>query len=207
MKRNPDKMERDIIAAARQQFLEKGFEQTKMGEIALSLKISRPKLHYYFRTKDILFQAVFADIVGSLIPPVQDILTSQVSFFEKLDQIVEVYFTLFTRYPQIPRFMVNEINRDLPHIIVTIKSLGVEPLLSEVLATLDGEMSRGTIKRVPVSMIFSTFYSSLTFPFLSNKLISQMFFDDKAQLQQFHDEWKRQTVRQMKTLFTEAPVA
>ena len=60
-----------IIEAARKTFIEKGFAQTSMSDIAEAAGINRPTLHYYFRTKDIMFQAVYGGILKSILPKIQ----------------------------------------------------------------------------------------------------------------------------------------
>ena len=67
-------MENKIINAARALFIEKGYAETSMSEIATRVGINRPALHYYFRTKDKMFQAVIGGIVSSIIPKVFDAL-------------------------------------------------------------------------------------------------------------------------------------
>ena len=51
-------MEQKIVSAAKKLFIEKGYEETNMTDIAAEIGINRPTLHYYFRTKDIMFKAV-----------------------------------------------------------------------------------------------------------------------------------------------------
>lgn len=45
-------LEQQIIKTAQQLFIEKGFVETSMSDIAATVGINRPTLHYYFRTKD-----------------------------------------------------------------------------------------------------------------------------------------------------------
>ena len=54
-----NELEYQIIETAKQLFIEKGFVETSMSDIAAKVGINRPTLHYYFRTKDRMFQAVF----------------------------------------------------------------------------------------------------------------------------------------------------
>lgn len=54
-----ENIESRIIEAAKQEFIKKGFEQTSMSDIAAVVGINRPTLHYYFRTKDKMFQSSF----------------------------------------------------------------------------------------------------------------------------------------------------
>ena len=56
-------LEQQIIKTAQQLFIEKGFVETSMSDIAATVGINRPTLHYYFRTKDKMFKAVFGSIV------------------------------------------------------------------------------------------------------------------------------------------------
>ena len=44
-------MESRILEAAKQVFVTKGYEATKMGDVAAKAGIGRTALHYYFRTK------------------------------------------------------------------------------------------------------------------------------------------------------------
>ena len=47
-----NELEYQIIETAKQLFIEKGFVETSMSDIAAKVGINRPTLHYYFRTKD-----------------------------------------------------------------------------------------------------------------------------------------------------------
>lgn len=65
---NNEDVEKKIVEAAKELFIENGFAETSMSDIAAKVGINRPVLHYYFRTKDKMFQAVFGNIILSLFP-------------------------------------------------------------------------------------------------------------------------------------------
>ena len=65
---NNEDLEKKIIEAAKELFIENGFAETSMSDIAAKVGINRPALHYYFRTKDKMFQAVFVISYFLLIP-------------------------------------------------------------------------------------------------------------------------------------------
>ena len=50
-----------ILEAAKEVFIAKGFDGARMQEIADTAEINKALLHYYFRNKDKLFEAVFED--------------------------------------------------------------------------------------------------------------------------------------------------
>ena len=51
-------IEQNVIACAHRLFIEKGYVNTSMSDIAAAVGITRPALHYYFRTKERLFRAI-----------------------------------------------------------------------------------------------------------------------------------------------------
>ncbi len=76
-------MESRIIEAAKRVFVRKGYEATKMGDIAADVGISRTAMHYYFRTKEMLFDAIFGQLMGALLPNIEMIVDEPVSCLEK----------------------------------------------------------------------------------------------------------------------------
>ncbi|MDO4161073.1 MAG: helix-turn-helix domain-containing protein, partial [Prevotellaceae bacterium] len=94
MKENhTDDMESRIIFVAKKMFIEKGFTETSMSDIAAQVGINRPGLHYYFRTKERMFQAVFGQIVLSFLPEIKDIMIQQnVPFDKRIENIIDAYY-------------------------------------------------------------------------------------------------------------------
>ena len=86
-----NELEYQIIETAKQLFIEKGFVETSMSDIAAKVGINRPTLHYYFRTKDRMFQAVFGSIVMSLLPKVQEIIQQELPFIDRVSLILDKY--------------------------------------------------------------------------------------------------------------------
>ena len=106
-------MENKIIEIAKNVFIEKGYAETSMSEIAAKVGINRPGLHYYFRTKDKMFEAVFGDIIMSIIPKVFDILIQKdKKIGKRVEEIIDTYYKLFLENPKLPMFVIREINRD-----------------------------------------------------------------------------------------------
>lgn len=65
-----------MIDSARRLFIEKGFEDTTMCDIAELAGVNRSTLHYYFPNKDVMFKAVFSSIVETLMPRLREIMSS-----------------------------------------------------------------------------------------------------------------------------------
>ena len=194
-------MENKIIEAARTVFIERGYAETSMSEIATKAGINRPALHYYFRTKDKMFQAVFGSIVSSVIPQVFDaIMQREKSIAERIECIINAYYSLFESTPYLPLFMLRELNRDPELLIKTIMGLNIIDTMREAIASLQEEMEEGKLKKVPLQFIFFNFYSLLTFPFLTIDISRKVFDNNEESFRKSLDEWKKNIIFQMENL-------
>lgn len=102
--------EERIKAAARTVFTKKGYQATKVRDIAAEADINLSLVNYYFRSKEKLFQFVMAEVVEKLITAVTLILNNeQLSVQQKVEQVANHYISLLLKNPDFPLFMVNEI--------------------------------------------------------------------------------------------------
>ncbi len=190
-----NKLEEKIISVAREVFVEKGFDGTSMSDIAARVGINRPTLHYYYRTKDKMFQAVFISIIQSFIPKVQDVLVNDdVPFSKKIAILVDTYLEVAKNNPYIPMFVLREINRNAKDFVEAVKPMYIDQFLNQVATYLLEAMERGEIKRVPLRIVFNTFYGLMSFPFLSKDL---GFMESDKSLNDLIDEWKPYVIDQM----------
>lgn len=101
-----------IVEAARDLFVKHGQQGVNMRELALKADVNKGLLHYYFKTKEAIFQEVFQQHAGRLYSEVLQILEEEGPFEEKIGAMVERYFTLFSETPSLPAFVMFEIQRD-----------------------------------------------------------------------------------------------
>ena len=194
-------METKIIETAKSLFMENGFTDTSMSEIAVKAGINRPTLHYYFRTKEKMFQAVFGMIISQIVPKIYDILLdSNASIAKRVSRIVDTYYAILLNNPNLPLFVVVEIHRNINHLLDAINQSPMKLVLSKVISGLEEEMAQGHIKQVPINVVFFTFYGLLTFPFLTKNLSDRRAEDGYKPFIQLIDEWKPYIVMQMENL-------
>lgn len=194
-------MENKIIDAARSVFIEKGYAETSMSEIAARVGINRPALHYYFRTKEKMFQAVFGSIVLSVVPKVFDALThKEKSISQRVEGIIDAYYALFLENPLLPMFILRELNRDSDLLINTIQQFNVMDTVHNALASVQEEMNEGKLRKVSLQFTFYNFYSLLTFPFLTKDISTKVFRNDDKAFRAMLVEWKQNIIAQMLNL-------
>jgi len=195
-----DDLENRILETAREAFIEKGYTDTSMSDIASRMAISRPTLNYYFRTKDKLFQAVFGSIIQHVVPRIREVIIQrQRPVGDRVADIVDLYYTVFKANPCLPSFVIREINRDVDHLIETLQALHIEDKIIDVVSTLEEEMAEGRIRQMPIYHIFYTFYGLLTFPFITKNLAQKKILPSTP-LTTLLEDWKQNIVHQMEAL-------
>ena len=196
-----ENLETKIIEVAKQQFIENGFAETSMSDIAAKVGINRPGLHYYFRTKERMFQAVFGEIVLFLLPKIQDIvLQKEKTVTERVGGVIDAYFEVFSENPRLPLFVMRESNRDVNHLINTLADLRLERNFLEIARSLQDEMDSGRLKPVPLRFVFFTFYSLLIMPFVMKDLCASLFLEKGESFEEMFARWKPYIVMQMDNL-------
>lgn len=189
-----------MIDAARRLFIQKGFEDTTMCDIAEQAKVNRSTLHYYFPNKDVMFRAVFSSIVEELKPRLNEIMASEKPLMERLALVVDEYFERFLENPQIPGFFISEIQRDVDHFIATARELHYDKLFSMVRDALNTEMQEGRLRKVPMYMVFTAFYGNIAFPFITKNLFVSWFDMDETEYRAMIMEWKKYLLFQINNL-------
>jgi len=115
-----------IIEAARAVFIEKGMAGARMQEIADKANINKSLLHYYFRSKEKLFDAVFAEVIGEIGGMFGIMMKQDVSIDDKLKLFVSTYIDVIQQNPFLPNFILTEIARDPEGLINRVKPPGVD---------------------------------------------------------------------------------
>ena len=194
-------LEAKIIEAAKSLFIEKGFAETSMSEIATRVGINRPGLHYYFRTKDKMFQAVFGMIGQAILPKVQDILSQpDIPLSQRIETVIDTYYTTFRKAPYLPLFMLKEMQRDVDHLLNALSNSPAKEALDKLIAGLQEEMKQGKLRPVPLRVVFFTFYSLMACPFLTKNFSSRLFLSENESFEEMLAEWKPYIVMQMENL-------
>ncbi len=193
-----ESMEERILACAEKLFLERGFDGTNMSDIALSVGINRPTLHYYFRTKDKMFRAVLARIVLSFVPRVYDIVVnSEKPVAERISQVFDAYMAIFLAKPCLPLFMAREVQRDFDFLLRMLQQEQIDRYVRKIIRALEAEMDAGKLKKVPLRTLFYTFYGLMVFPFLSRRLTESLLLAEGETFEEMLEKWKRQVVAQV----------
>lgn len=165
--------EQKILDAARQVFVKKGMVGARMQEIADEAGINKALLHYYYKTKDKLFEAVFIEIFTGFFGSVGKMLTSDASVKDKVMLFVDSYIDVIAANPFVPQFIINEINRDPQMLLKLMSSSGFDPKILLALYSNELDKQQLDVRHFIVSMM-----GLCVFPFVARPLIEIVYFDN-----------------------------
>jgi len=195
-----DSLEIRILEVGKILFSKNGYKKTHMSDIAAAVGINRPTLHYYYRTKDMLFEAVFAQLIESFIPKVELITAENIPIEEKVDRITDEYISIYIDNPYLPQFVISEIQRDPDYLMSVMEKLHFDTYLQILENMIKSEVEKGKIKEMPSSVIFLSFFGQLVSPFLAKNILLKLFLKEEENFIPFLYEWKNYVKRQMKVL-------
>ncbi|MBN2729543.1 MAG: TetR/AcrR family transcriptional regulator [Bacteroidales bacterium] len=179
-----DSAEKKILKAAREIFLDKGYEGTRMQEIADYAGINKALLHYYFRSKEKLFMGIFVEALSKLVPRMKEAISGPVSFRDIVGIFVDSYHEIMIENPNLPVFVVREIHR-MPEVVVDMmKKSGFD--INMLKLFINSQVEQGYIRPVdPVQLIVSLIGMSL-FPFIGKPIIQGVMMDgDEEKMRDF----------------------
>jgi TetR/AcrR family transcriptional regulator len=171
-----DNTEEKILNAAQTVFTRKGMDGARMQEIADEAGINKALLHYYFRTKEKLFNAIFETVFSQIFPNLMTMVHSDLPLEEKLGIFIEKYIDMLQKNPFLPTFILKEMNRNPDFLASVIKGNGVNP--TEVIGMFVKEMEAGRIRKMDPRDILINLLGLSIFPIAAGPLLSIMFFEN-----------------------------
>lgn len=170
--------EENILIAARQIFAQKGFAGARMQEIADTAGINKALLHYYFKSKEKLFEQVFEEAFSKLIKPMASFLADDSELFQKIRNICQLYQKVLVEYPFIPNFVLNEVNTDPTRIFHLIHVEGIGSNMSTVLIQVKQAIADGKIREIDPRELILNIISLSIFPFVGRALATEILYKD-----------------------------
>lgn len=169
-KENDTSKEADILNAAKRIFQRKGMDGARMQEIADEAGINKALLHYYYRSKQLLFEAVFKGAFLLLAPQLNKVLNEESSLFDKIKNFTNSYISFVMKHPYLPNFIIQELNRN-PEFIKKLVSDKHFPNLEKFKKQVDISVKEGIIKQISAEQLFINIMALNLFPFLASPLI------------------------------------
>ena len=186
-----------ILDAAQTVFIRRGTSGARMSEIANEAGVNQALLHYYFRSKERLSQAVFQQLATRLFPALIQTLASDASLDEKIEQLVAIYLDNLSRSPFIPGYLLSELHHHPERTSQLLALAGggdptrlMSPILERLQRQIDDAVHAGTMRPITPQQFAVNIISLCIFPFAARLLIATVFAMNDAAFARFIEERK-----------------
>lgn len=174
MKYNKDTSEK-ILNAATSIFEEKGYSGARMQEIADKASINKALLHYYYKSKDKLFELILKRAIQLVLPKIHEVMLEDLNIFERIEHFTSIYIDLITKNPHIPGFVIHEISSNPNRLIKLIAFTGLN--LDFVKEIIRKEIKKGTIIDIEPEQLIMNIISLCILPFIAKPIVVNVLLD------------------------------
>jgi len=166
--------EEKIFESATEIFIEKGMDGARMQDIADHAGINKSLLHYYYRTKEHLFNAVFEMIAGQMFKKFAPVFDENLSLEEKIRFFFREHITFLQKNPRLPSFILNELHRYPERIKKLIQSIDINKIWTTLEAQHKDELVKYNITRETIPQLMTSIAAMSVFPFVAKPVIASI---------------------------------
>lgn len=177
-----------ILAAAEQEFLTKGYDSARTTSIAQAAGVTHAMLHYYFRTKEQLFERIVDEKFATMSHSMFTILGDpSLPIMERIKGGIGAHFDFVVENPLLPRFIINEIISRPERYEVLYKRVGdiIDNVYNGLQSEIDRAAERGEMEKVDVKMLFISIMSLNIFTFLAYPFMEPLMGELMADRERF----------------------
>ncbi len=163
-----------ILEAAIKEFSTKGFDGARTSTIAAAAGVTHAMLHYYFRTKEKLFERIFKDkiryIINMVISPMVE---ASGSIKERIRTGIEKHFDFLLANKELPIFFITTINSrpEAYKEVINEFSTNAHNRICALQKELDKACENGEIGSVRADQLIGDIASLNVFPFLAYPML------------------------------------
>ena len=179
--------EQQILGAAEREFMTKGYDGARTTSIAKAAGVTHAMLHYYFRTKELLFERIIEKKMSEITPVLTYLFgNADLPLTERIKEAVSVHFDFIAANPELPKFLMNEV---LPHKercdMFKSKIESFVYLFSQLQNEVDVAAQRGEVEQFDVLSLFQTILSLNICSSMMTQFAENMMGDDIMETKAF----------------------
>jgi len=183
--------EERIFDAATDIFTEKGMDGARMQDIANHAGINKSLLHYYYRSKDRLFDAVFEKIAGKMFSKFAPVLDETLSLEDKIRFFFKEHISFLQNNPKLPAFILNEINRNPARIKRIIRNIDINKIWTTIANQHKEELIKYNITKESMPQLMTTIAAMSVFPFAARGILEALFEKQGIDFNDYLEERKK----------------
>ena len=155
MKDREQNTEQIILEAAEAEFLEKGYSNAKMMAIAQRAGVAHSMLHYYFRSKENLFQGILQQKMQEMFSLQGEALEGETTFEGLLRKVRDLRDRFFAANPKFAYFILTEVmgNAQNRALLVRLVEQMSRTSMVKLRELLEQEMAAGRMRRMRIENV------------------------------------------------------
>jgi TetR/AcrR family transcriptional regulator len=173
--------EKKILDAARIIFERDGFNGARMQKIADEAGISKASLHYYFRSKQNLFDRIFDDTVAKVLPIISTWEDTTEDWETKLRQFIPALFRFFAEGSML--FLIQELNRN-PTLLAERRTKGKKQP-NKLVQYFEALSQTGTVSDIDPKLLYIIIHSLCSYPIMNKTMFSHTLRMSDSEYEQF----------------------
>ena len=184
--------EQRILDAAHAVFIRRGTAGARMQEIAEEAGVNKALLHYYFRNKSRLGEAVFRRVATGMFARLATIMSGDADIETKVAQVVDVYFSQLSKVPYVPGYVLSELNQHperSKQLLEIVHALRSNPDAPDFIGSLSKQLVRaareGHIRPIAADQFLVNLVSLCVFPFAARPMICAVLQLDERAYERF----------------------
>jgi len=181
-----------IIETAKKVFFKQGNLHATTQDIADAAGINRALIHYYFRSREKLFDVVFQEAQKTLLHKMDRVLATDEKFRKKVERFIDVFIDESLEYPYLENFLISEINRSEKNGTTIINKDIANSVLKKFSNEVLIEINKGTLKALSPLEFMINLMSLCSYAILARPMIQLAFNIDNEQYKSFMKDRKRQ---------------
>ena len=166
MKELSNTTEEKIMEAAKEVFIKYGLYGARMQDIADNACINKALLHYYFRSKEKLFDKIFEGALQKYFKQLDVFSDASLPVKQRILKYVENVIDFYSEYPQMSIFIIKEISLN-PELfkekVQAIKRTSGVKLIE----ALEEGIASGEIKKIDTTLFLINLQSLCSYPFIA----------------------------------------
>ena len=190
MSENEKLTEEKIFEAATDVFVEKGLDGARMQDIAEHAGINKALLHYYFRTKDKLFSAVFEMIAKKIFKKFAPVFDDDLNLEEKIRFFFREHISFLQANPRLPGFLLNEVNRNPARIKKLLNNIDFNNIWLQLYKQHKNELQKYNISQETLPQIMISMAAMSVFPFAARGILESILGNLGLNFNEFMEERK-----------------
>lgn len=186
-----------IIAAAEEEFFERGYNGASTTKIAEKAGVTHAMLHYYFRSKEKIFQKILDKEVDTMLSSLKPVMSPDGGLWETLESAINLYYDFLGNHRRLP-FLILNVADNNPEMLETFK----RRVLADVSAAFTKHSDRfrkwideGVINEIDPFQLLCTIVTMSLSTFVGLPLFQNVLMMDEVQVEEYIAKRREETIR------------